>query len=69
MLSTFHQLSEQDKKLFVAKILHEINYNQASYNLMQLLVSYWDENPINHVQYFPNNLNTTKRINNGQSIN
>jgi len=69
MLSTFHQLSEQDKKLFVAKVLHEINYNQASYNLMKLLVSYWDENPINHVQYFPNNLNTTKRINNGQSIN
>ena len=69
MLSTFHQLSEQDKKLFVAKVLHEINYNQASYNLMQLLVTYWDDNPINHVQYFPNNLNTTKRINNGQSIN
>lgn len=69
MLSTFHQLSEQDKKLFVAKVLHEINYNQASYNLMKLLVSYWDENPINHVQYFPNNLNTTKRINHGQSIN
>lgn len=69
MLSTFHQLSEQEKKLFVAKVLHEINYNQASYNLMKLLVSYWDENPINHVQYFPNNLNTTKRINNGQSIN
>lgn len=69
MLSTFHKLSEQDKKLFVAKVLHEINYNQASYNLMKLLVSYWDENPINHVQYFPNNLNTTKRINNGQSIN
>lgn len=69
MLSTFQQLSEQDKKLFIAKIFNEINYNQASYNLMKLLVSYWDENPINHVQYFPNNLNTTKRINNGQSIN
>lgn len=69
MLSTFQQLSEQDKKLFMAKIFNEINYNQASYNLMKLLVNYWDENPINHVQYFPNNLNTTKRINNGQSIN
>ena len=69
MLSTFQQLSEQDKKLFIAKIFNEINYNQASYNLMKLLVNYWDENPINHVQYFPHNLNTTKRINNGQSIN
>lgn len=69
MLSTFQQLSEQDKKLFIAKIFNEINYNQASYNLMKLLVNYWDENPINHVQYFPNNLNTTKRIYNGQSIN
>lgn len=69
MLSTFHQLSEQEKKLFVAKILHEINYNQASYNLMKLLVSYWDENPINHVQYFPNILNTTKKLNYEHRIN
>lgn len=69
MLSTFHQLPEQEKKLFVAKILHEINYNQASYNLMQLLVSYWDENPINHVQYFPNILNTTKKLNYEHRIN
>lgn len=69
MLSTFQQLSEQEKKLFIAKIFNEINYNQASYNLMKLLVSYWDENPINHVQYFPNNLNTTKTLNYEHRIN
>ncbi len=63
MLSTFQLLPEQEKKLFVAKILNEINYNQASYNLMKLLVNYWDENPVNDVQYFPHNLNTTKTLN------
>lgn len=69
MLSTFHNLSEQERKLFAAKIIHEITYNQASYNMMQLLVSYWDNNPINHVQYFPNNLNTTKKLNYEHRIN
>ena len=69
MLSTFQLLPEQEKKLFVAKILHEINYNQASYNLMNLLVKYWDENPINHVEYFPHNLNTTKNFNYEHRIN
>ena len=63
MYSTFHELSEQDKKLFTAKILHEINYNQASYNMMQLLVSYWDNNPIMEVSYFNQPFNTTKKLN------
>ncbi len=70
MLSTFQLLSEQDKKLFMAKICNEINYNQASYNLLKLLVSYWDENPINDVSYFPQQFNQPlNRLQNGQSNN
>ena len=70
MISTFHLLSEQEKKLFIAKIIHEMNYNQASFKLMQLLVSYWDENPINHVQFFPNQFITkSKQLKNGTTNN
>ena len=70
MISTFHLLPEQEKKLFIAKIIHEMNYNQASYKLMQLLVSYWDENPINHVQFFPNQFITkSKQLKNGTTNN
>ena len=70
MISTFHLLSEQEKKLFIAKIIHEMNYNQASFKLMQLLVSYWDENPVNHVQFFPNQFITKpKNLKNGPTNN
>lgn len=70
MISTFHLLLEQEQKLFIAKIIHEMNYNQASYKLMQLLVSYWDENPINHVQFFPNQFITkSKQLKNGTTNN
>lgn len=70
MISTFHLLSEQEQKLFIAKIIHEMNYNQASFKLMQLLVSYWDENPINHVQFFPNQFITkAKHLKNGTTNN
>ena len=63
MYSTFHKLSEQDKKLFVAKILHEINYSQESYNLISRLVSYWEHNPIVEASYFNQSINTTKKLN------
>ena len=70
MYSTFHQLPEQEQRLFIAKIINEMNYNQASYKLMQLLVSYWDENPINHVQFFPNQFITkSKQLKNGTTNN
>ena len=63
MYSTFHELPDQDKKLFVAKILHEINYSQESYNLLSRLVKYWEHNPIVEAEYFNNNINTTKKLN------
>lgn len=69
MLSTFHELSEQDKKLFVAKILHEVNYSQESYNLMLRLISYWDSKPIVEASYFNQPIITTKKLNYEHRIN
>ena len=62
MYSTFHELPDQDKKLFVAKILHEINYSQESYNLLKRLVNYWEHNPIVEASYFNQPINTTKKL-------
>ena len=70
MQSTFHLLDEQEQRLFIAKIINEINYNQASYNLLNLLVKYWDEQPMNHAVYFPNQfIQPLNRLQNGQSNN
>ena len=70
MYSTFHQLPEQEQRLFIAKIINEINYNQASYNLMTLLIKYWDEQPMNDAVFFPNQfIQPLNKIQNGQSVN
>jgi len=60
MLSTFHTLSDNDKKLLVAKILHEINYSQASFDLINSLIRVWDQYPSREVNFF-----TPKTMNNG----
>jgi len=70
MLSSYHKLNEQEQKLFIAKIINEMIYNQASYNLMKLLVKYWDQEPMNNAVFFPNHyVKTLNKINNGQSAN
>ena len=60
MLSTFHTLSDNDKKLLVAKILHEINYSQASFDLINSLIRVWDQYPSREAYFF-----TPKTMNNG----
>ena len=52
MLSTFHTWSDNDKKLLVAKILHEINYSQASFDLIQSLIKVWDQYPTRQAYFF-----------------
>ena len=52
MLSTFHTWSDNDKKLLVAKILHEINYSQASFDLVQSLIKVWDQYPTREAYFF-----------------
>jgi hypothetical protein len=60
MLSTFHEMSDNDKKLLVAKILHEINYSQASFDLITSLIKVWEQYPTREAYYF-----TQKTMNNG----
>jgi hypothetical protein len=60
MLSNFHQWSDNDKKLLVAKILHEINYSQASFELIQSLIKVWEQYPTRQAHFF-----TQNTINNG----
>lgn len=63
MYSTFHELPEQDKKLFTAKILHEVNYSQESFNLMLRLINYWESKPTVEAAYFNQPINNTKKLN------
>jgi hypothetical protein len=52
MLSSFAELDEKDKKLFVAKIIHNINYSQSSFETVMALVKMWDEYPIRQATFF-----------------
>jgi hypothetical protein len=52
MLSTFTELNETDKRLFVAKIIHNINYSQSSFDTMAALVKMWDEYPRRQATFF-----------------
>jgi len=61
MLSNFHLMSDNDKKLLVAKILHEINYSQASFDLITSLIRVWEQYPTRQANYF-NTQNTYNGI-------
>lgn len=65
MLSTFSMLSEVDKKLFVAKIIHNMTYSQSSYDTMEALVTMWDEYPRRSTTFFTQ----TNQITNGITTN
>jgi len=61
MLSNFHLMSDNDKKLLVAKILHEINYSQASFDLITSLIKVWEQYPTREAHFF-NTQNTYNGI-------
>jgi hypothetical protein len=52
MLSSFAELNETDKRLFVAKIIHNINYSQSSFETVMALVKMWDEYPRRQATFF-----------------
>jgi hypothetical protein len=54
-------MSDNDKKLLVAKILHEINYSQASFDLITSLIKVWEQYPTRQAQFF-NTQNTYNGI-------
>jgi hypothetical protein len=52
MQSTFTELEEMDKRLLIAKIIHNINYSQSSFETILALVRMWDEYPRKQATFF-----------------
>jgi hypothetical protein len=57
-------MNEVDKKIFVAKIIHNINYSQSSYETMEAMVKMWEEYPIKQATYFTQSNQLTNGITN-----
>lgn len=64
-MSDFSKWDEQDKKLFVAKIIHNINYSQNNLVLMKALVELWDTYPVREALFFTQNFINQKTLKNG----
>jgi hypothetical protein len=52
MQSTFTELDEMDKRLLIAKIIHNINYSQSSFDTIKAIVKMWDEYPRKQATFF-----------------
>jgi len=52
MLSEFAHMNEVDKKIFVAKIIHNMNYSQSSFETMEAMVRMWEQYPIKKATFF-----------------
>jgi hypothetical protein len=59
MQSKFSSLSDMEKKLLVANVIHNINYSDKRLMLIQTLLEMWNETPTRHASFFinQNNLN------------
>jgi len=57
-------MNEVDKKIFVAKIIHNMNYSQSSYETMEAMVKMWEEYPIKQATYFTQSNQLTNGITN-----
>ncbi len=64
MLSTFAHMNEVDKKIFVAKIIHNMNYSQSSYETMEAMVKMWEEYPKRQATFFTQSNQITNGITN-----
>ena len=64
MLSTFALMNEVDKKIFVAKIIHNMNYSQSSYETMEAIVRMWEQYPIKKATFFTQQNQLTNGITN-----
>jgi len=64
MLSTFAHMNEVDKKIFVAKIIHNMNYSQSSYETMEAMVKMWEQYPIKQATFFTQSNQLTNGITN-----
>jgi hypothetical protein len=52
MLSQFAHLNETDKRLFVAKIIHNMSYSQSSFETIMAIVKMWEQYPIRKAKFF-----------------
>jgi hypothetical protein len=52
MQSTFTELDEMDKRILIAKIIHNINYSQSSFETVMALVKMWEEYPRKQATFF-----------------
>ena len=52
MLSQFAHLNETDKRIFVAKIIHNMSYSQSSFETMEAIVKMWEQYPIRTASFF-----------------
>jgi hypothetical protein len=68
-MSDFSNWNEQEQRLFIAKIIHNINYSQSNLVLMKSIVELWDRYPVREAVFFTHNLVTQKALINGNSIN
>ena len=66
MLSQFAQWDDSEKRLFIAKIIHQINYSQANLELMESILSIWQKYPTREAYYFTD---TQKNLNYGTTTN
>jgi hypothetical protein len=57
-------MNEVDKKIFVAKIIHNINYSQSSFETMEAMVKMWEEYPKRQATYFTQSNQLTNGITN-----
>ena len=68
-MSDFSNWDEQEQRLFVAKIIHNINYSQTNLVLMKSIVELWDRYPVHEALFFTQNLLNQKSLTNGNAIN
>jgi hypothetical protein len=55
-------MNEVDKKIFVAKIIHNMNYSQSSFETMEAIVKMWEQYPIKKATFFTQSNQLTNGI-------
>lgn len=68
-MSDFSNWDEQTKRLFIAKIIHNINYSQNNLILMNAIVELWDVYPVREAFFFTQNIVNQKTLQNGNATN
>jgi hypothetical protein len=64
MLSSFAHMNEVDKKIFVAKIIHNMNYSQSSFDTMEAILKMWEQYTIRNASFFTQSNQLTNGITN-----